>query len=36
MDARGLTEEDFLVDVKVMSAAEIADVMVAQDVILSF
>jgi len=36
LDARGLTEEDLLVDVTVMSAAELADLMEEQDVILSF
>jgi len=36
LDARGLTEEDLLVDVTVMTAAELADLMEEQDVILSF
>jgi tRNA 2-thiouridine synthesizing protein C len=36
LDARGLTEDDLLVDVTVMSAAELADLMEEQDVILSF
>jgi len=36
LDARRLTEEDLLVDVTVMSAAELADLMEEQDVILSF
>lgn len=36
LEARGLTEDDLLVDVTVMSAAEIADLMEEQDVILSF
>jgi tRNA 2-thiouridine synthesizing protein C len=36
LDARGLTEEDLIVDVEVMSADEIAGVMEEQDVILSF
>lgn len=36
LEARGLTEEDLLVDVQVMSAAEIRDLMEEQDVILSF
>jgi tRNA 2-thiouridine synthesizing protein C len=36
MEARGLTEEDFLVDVKVLNAAEMADLMATQDVVLSF
>ena len=36
MAARGLTEADLLVPVKVLSSAEVADLMVEQDVILSF
>lgn len=36
MVARGLTEADFLVDVKVLGAAEMADLMASQDVVLSF
>lgn len=36
MDARGLKEEDFIVPVKVISAAEMTDLMQSQDVILSF
>jgi tRNA 2-thiouridine synthesizing protein C len=36
MEARGLKESDFIVPVKVMSAQEIADLMLTQDVILSF
>ena len=36
LDVRGLTEADLLVDVTVMSAAELADLMEEQDVILSF
>jgi len=36
MDARGLKEEDFIVPVKVINAAEMADLMQSQDVILSF
>ncbi|HEY0722022.1 MAG TPA: sulfurtransferase complex subunit TusC [Gammaproteobacteria bacterium] len=36
LEERGLTEDDLLVDVTVMSAAEIADLMEEQDVILSF
>lgn len=36
LEARGLTEEDLLVDVQVMSAAEIRDLMEEQDVVLSF
>lgn len=36
MEARGLTEEDLLVDVQVVSAAEMADLMAEQDVVISF
>jgi tRNA 2-thiouridine synthesizing protein C len=36
MDARGLTEADLLVDVEVLSSAEMADLMAEQDVVLSF
>jgi tRNA 2-thiouridine synthesizing protein C len=36
MEARGLSEADFLVDVKVLNAAEMADLMASQDVVLSF
>jgi tRNA 2-thiouridine synthesizing protein C len=36
MDARGLTEADLLVDVEVLSSAEMAELMAAQDVVLSF
>ncbi len=36
MEARGLTEDDLLVDVQVMSAAEMGDVMAQQDVVISF
>ena len=36
MEERGLTEADFLVDVKVVSTTEMADIMASQDVILSF
>ncbi len=36
MDARGLKEEDFIVPVKVITAAEMTDLMQSQDVILSF
>jgi tRNA 2-thiouridine synthesizing protein C len=36
METRGLKESDFIVPVKVMSAQEIADLMLTQDVILSF
>jgi tRNA 2-thiouridine synthesizing protein C len=34
--ARGLTEDDLVVDVKVLSRAEMADMMESQDVVLSF
>jgi tRNA 2-thiouridine synthesizing protein C len=36
MEARGLSEDDLLVDVQVMSAAEIGDMMAQQDVVISF
>jgi tRNA 2-thiouridine synthesizing protein C len=36
MEARGLTEDDLVVDVEVLSAAQIADLMEEQDVVLSF
>jgi tRNA 2-thiouridine synthesizing protein C len=36
METRGLKESDFIVPVKVLSAAEMADLMLTQDVILSF
>jgi tRNA 2-thiouridine synthesizing protein C len=36
LEARGLTEDDLLVDVQVMSAAEIGDMMAQQDVVISF
>jgi len=36
MEARGLTEADLLVDVKVLSKAEMADLMTGSDVVLSF
>lgn len=36
MEARGLTADDLIVPVTVMPAAEIADLMETQDVILSF
>ena len=36
LDARGLTEDDLLVDVQVLSTAEMADLMEQQDVVLSF
>jgi len=36
MEERGLTEEDLLVDVEILSRAELADLMDEQDVVLSF
>ncbi|GAB6049292.1 sulfurtransferase complex subunit TusC [Hydrogenophilus islandicus] len=36
MEARGLTPDDFVVDVTVLSAAEMGELMEAQDVVLSF
>jgi len=36
MEARGLTEDDFLVEVKVMTKSEMADLMASQDVVMSF
>ncbi len=36
METRGLKESDFIVPVKVLSAQEMADLMLTQDVILSF
>ena len=36
LEARGLSEADLLVDVKVVSATEMTDIMASQDVILSF
>jgi len=36
MDARGLTTDDLLVDVEVMNADQIADLMESQDVVLTF
>jgi tRNA 2-thiouridine synthesizing protein C len=36
MEARGLTEEDFIVDVTVLSRAEMGKLMDEQDVVLSF
>lgn len=35
MEARGLTEDDFIVDVEVISQAEMADLMNGMDVVLS-
>ena len=36
LEARGLSEGDLLVDVQVMSAAEMGEMMAAQDVVISF
>ncbi len=36
MEARGLTEEDFIVDVTVLPSAELGKLMETQDVVLSF
>jgi tRNA 2-thiouridine synthesizing protein C len=36
LEARGLSEDDLLVDVQVMPAAEMAALMAAQDVVISF
>ena len=36
LDARGLTEDDLLVDVTVMSRAEMGKLMETMDVVLSF
>ena len=36
MEARGLSEDDLLVDVQVMSATEMGDMMAQQDVVISF
>jgi len=36
MEARGLTTDDLLVEVKVLSKSEMADLMASQDVVLSF
>jgi tRNA 2-thiouridine synthesizing protein C len=36
LESRGLTAEDLLVDVTVLSSAEVADLMDEQDVVLSF
>jgi tRNA 2-thiouridine synthesizing protein C len=36
MEMRGLSEADLLVDVQVVSAAEMADLMAEQDVLISF
>jgi tRNA 2-thiouridine synthesizing protein C len=36
MDARGLTEDDLIVDVTVLSVDEMANLMAEQDVVISF
>jgi tRNA 2-thiouridine synthesizing protein C len=36
LEERGLSEDDLVVDVRVVSCAEMADLMAEQDVILSF
>ena len=36
MDARGLTEEDLIVDVTVLQVAEMANLMAQQDIVISF
>jgi tRNA 2-thiouridine synthesizing protein C len=36
LEARGLTEDDLLVDVTVLDSAEMAELMAQQDVVLSF
>lgn len=36
LDVRGLSEDDLVVDVQVLSRAEMADMMESQDVVLSF
>jgi tRNA 2-thiouridine synthesizing protein C len=36
LEARGLAEQDLLVDVQVMSSAELAELMAAQDVVVGF
>jgi tRNA 2-thiouridine synthesizing protein C len=36
LEARGLSEEDLLVDVEVLGRAELAELMESQDVVLSF
>ncbi len=36
MDARGLTEDDLIVDVTVLDSAEMANLMAEQDVVVSF
>ena len=36
MEARGLSEDDLIVDVEVLGSAEMAALMAEQDVVLSF
>ena len=36
LEARGLTEDDLLVDAQIMSAPEMGDMMAQQDVVISF
>jgi tRNA 2-thiouridine synthesizing protein C len=36
LEARGLAEEDLLVDVQVMASAELAELMAGQDVVIGF
>ena len=36
LEARGLAEEDLLVDVQVMSSTELAELMAGQDVVIGF
>jgi tRNA 2-thiouridine synthesizing protein C len=36
LEERGLSEDDLVVDVRVVSRAEMADLMAEQDVVLSF
>ena len=36
LEARGLAESDLMVDVQVLSSAEMAELMASQDVVLSF
>ncbi len=36
LEARGLSEEDLIVDVQVLSSAQLADLMAGQDVVISF
>ena len=36
MDARGLTEDDLIVDVTVLPVVEMANLMAEQDVVISF